>query len=390
VAASLGLVDRPRSTASIAALNFATVAVYADLYIPQPLLPLLSTEFGVRPATAGLTISVSVLMIALASFLYGSLSDSVGRKPVMVSSCLLLALPTLACAFATSFRSLLLFRALQGLLMPGVTAVAVAYIGDYYSGADLGPRVGGWIAASVAGGLTGRVLSGFLAAAFDWRAPFVFFGGLTLLGAAAIGRALPKGTAGESVRLAEAYRGMFRHFRNRRLVGSFLIGATVFFAFIGVFTYLPYYLTADPFRLSTALVSSVYLVYVAGVFTSIAIGRIAHRKGSRPVMAAGFLIAIAAVLSTLPHSLPAIIAALVVLCVGMFTVQSTAPAFVNANARGGKGAAGSLYVTFYYVGASLGSVLPGYAFQVWGWPGVAAACIGALLVGLVADVWLCA
>ena len=329
-------------------------------------------------------------MIALVSFLYGSLSDSVGRKPVMVSSCLLLALPTLACAFATSFRSLLLFRALQGLLMPGVTAVAVAYIGDYYSGADLGPRVGGWIAASVAGGLTGRVLSGLLAAAFDWRAPFVFFGGLTLLGAAAIGRALPKGTAGESVRLAEAYRGMFRHFRNRRLVGSFLIGATVFFAFIGVFTYLPYYLTADPFRLSTALVSSVYLVYVAGVFTSIAIGRIAHRRGSRPVMAAGFLIAIAAVLSTLPRSLPAIVAALVVLCVGMFTVQSTAPAFVNANARGGKGAAGSLYVTFYYVGASLGSVLPGYAFQVWGWPGVAAACIGALLVGLVADVWLCA
>jgi YNFM family putative membrane transporter len=372
------------------ALNFATVAVYADLYIPQPVLPLLSQEFGVRPATAGLTISVAVLMIALASFLYGSLSDSVGRKPVMVTSCLLLAAPTLACAFASSFRMLLLFRAAQGLLMPGVTAVAVAYIGDFYSGADLGPRVGGWIAASVAGGLTGRVLSGLLASWFNWRAPFLFFGILTLAGAAAIARGLPSGTGGETVRLAEAYRGMFRHFRNRKLAGSFLIGGSVFFAFIGVFTYLPYYLTADPFRLSTALVSSVYLVYVAGVFTSLAIGRLARRHGGRPVMAAGFLIAIAAVLATLPHSLPAIVSALVVLCVGMFTVQSTAPAFVNANARGGKGAAGSLYVTFYYVGASLGSFLPGYALQAWGWPGVAATCIGALVVGLVADIWLCA
>jgi YNFM family putative membrane transporter len=376
--------------AGIGALNFATVAVFSDLYIPQPVLPLLSREFGVLPATAGLTISVAVLMIALVSSLYGSLSDSVGRKPVMVASCLLLALPTMACAFAPTFHALLLFRALQGLLIPGVTAVAVAYIGDYYSGADLGPKVGGWIAASVAGGLTGRVLSGFLAAWFSWRAPFVFFGLLTLVGAAVIARGLPSRPAGESIRLADAYRGMLGHFRNRRLVGSFLIGGSVFFAFIGVFTYLPYYLTAAPFHLSTALVSSVYLVYVAGVFTSLAIGRISHRVGRRAVMAAGFLIAVLGILGTLPHFLPAIVLALVVLCVGMFTVQSTAPAFVNANARRAKGAAGSLYVTFYYVGASVGSVLPGYALQLWGWPGVAATCMAALFVGLAADIWLCA
>ena len=382
-------VSLPRAKGTIAALNFATVAVYSDLYIPQPILPLLSKEFGVRPATAGLTISVAVLMIALVSFLYGSLSDSVGRKPVMVTSCLLLAAPTLACAFAPSFRALLFFRALQGLLMPGVTAVAVAYIGDYYSGADLGPKVGGWIAASVAGGLTGRVLSGLLAAWFNWRTPFLFFGSLTVLGAVAIARGLPSGAASETVRLAQAYRGMLAHLRHRRLVGAFLIGGTVFFAFIGVFTYLPYYLTAAPFHLSTAVVSSVYLVYSAGVLTSLAIGRLSPRFGSRNVMAAGFLIGIGAVLATLPHFLPTIVAALVILCVGMFTVQSTAPAFVNANARGAKGAAGSIYVTFYYVGASLGSVLPGFALQSWGWPGVVAVCVGALVAGLLADIVLC-
>ena len=79
-------------------------------------------------------------------------------------------------------------------------------------------------------------------------------------------------------------------------------------------------------------------------------------------------------------ALPAIVLALVVLCVGMFTVQSTAPAFVNANARGAKGAAGALYVSFYYIG---------YAWQAWGWPGVAAACSAALCVGLAADAFLC-
>jgi len=182
---------------------------------------------------------------------------------------------------------------------------------------------------------------------------------------------------------------MFAHFRSRRLVGAFLIGGAVFFCFIGVFTYLPYYLTAPPFHLSTAIVSSVYLVYIAGVFTSLVSGRVSRTVGRRSLMAVGLAIACLGVLGTLVHSLPVIVLSLIVLCIGMFTVQSTAPAFVNATARGGKGAAGALYVTFYYVGASLGSVLPGHAWQAWGWGGVAASCIAALLVGLAADGWLC-
>ena len=379
----------PRAVATIAALNFATVAVYSDLYITQPILPLLTREFHVPPATAGLTISVVVLMIALVSSGYGSLSDSIGRKPVMVASCLLLAVPTLLCAFATSFSMLLVFRAFQGFLMPGVTAVAVAFIGDYFSEADLGPKVGGWIAASVAGGLTGRVLSGLLAAATNWRLPFLFFGLFTVLGAAALWKGLPPGQGLAGVKLGSAYRGMLTHFRNRRLIGAFIIGGGVFFSFIGVFTYLPYYLTAAPFHLSTALVSSVYLVYIAGVFTSLASGKLSRRIGRRATMATGLSIASAGVLGTLIHSLPAVVLSLVVLCIGMFTVQSIAPAFVNANAHGAKGAAGSLYVTFYYVGASLGSSLPGHAWQAWGWPGVAASCVAALLVGIAADAVLC-
>src|SRR5262249_56645202 len=103
-------ITSPVALASVGALNFATVAVYSDLYIPQPILPLLSREFHVPPATAGLTISVVVLMIALVSSGYGTLSDAVGRKPVMVTSCVLLAVPTLLCALATTFHMLLLFR----------------------------------------------------------------------------------------------------------------------------------------------------------------------------------------------------------------------------------------------------------------------------------------
>jgi YNFM family putative membrane transporter len=382
------LATRVHSRRAAAALTLATIAVYSDIYITQPILPLLSREFHVRPAAAGLTISVVVLMIALVSIPYGSLSDAVGRKPVMVGSLFLLGLPTLLCAAAPSFRVLLGFRALQGVLIPGVSAVAVAYLGDWFTAEELAPRVGGWIAASVAGGLTGRVVSGLLADWIHWRAPFVLFGLLTLAGAAGLARELPRG-AMPRPRLKIEPRDLTRHLANRRLVGAFVIGAGVFFCFIGVFTYLPYYLTAAPFHLSTAFVSSIYLVYVAGIFTSLGTGRLAPFVSPQALMAAGLSIAAVGVVGTLLRSIVLIVASLVVLCVGMFTVQSTAPAFVNANAESAKGAAGALYVSFYYVGATFGSILPGLAWQTWGWPGVAGACIAALAAGLVADVSLC-
>src|SRR5713101_8172241 len=311
-------VDKKKQRSVRLALSFAAIGFYADLYTTQPILPILSREFHVTASVAGLTISVLVLMIALMSAAYGFLSDTLGRKPVMVWSCALLVIPTLLCAVAPTFKVLLVFRALQGLLIPGVTAVAVAYLGDSYAEADLGPRVGGWIAASVVGGLTGRVFGGLLASWIHWRAPFVFFGLWTLVGAIALARTIPPRQRARTVRRGLAFRGMFGHFRNRRLLGSFVIGAGVFFATIGVFTYLPYYLTAPPFELSTAIVSSIYLVYLAGVVTSLINAKLTRRISGQKIMAIGLAIAALGVLITEVKSIPLVLLGLIVLCVGMF------------------------------------------------------------------------
>jgi YNFM family putative membrane transporter len=374
---------------SLLALNFAAVAVFSDLYITQPILPILSARFGVSPATAGLSVSIVVLAIAAVSPVWGSLSDAVGRRRVIVASTALLAVPTLLAALAPSFGVLLVFRALQGILIPGLTAVAVALLGDHFSGAPLAARVAGWIGATVVGGLSGRVLSGVIGTFLDWHAPFVLFGLLTAVAAILLARTLPESPRPASVRPLPDPREMLVHFRSRRLVGAFLIGGTVLFAFIAVFTFLPYYLTAPPFNLSTATVSSFYFAYVAGVITSLLVPRFSGRIRERSLMAIGLLVAAAGVAGTLLPSVPTIAASLVVICVGMFLVQATAPAFVNVNAASAKGAAGALYVTFYYLGASLGSYLPGLAFQRWAWPGVVGACLVSLAVALASDRWLC-
>lgn len=372
------------------ALYAAAAIVFADMYLTQPILPLLSREFEVAPAVAGLSVSVVVLLIALASTAYGPLSDTWGRKPIMVWSCLLLTGPTLLCALAPSFETLLFFRALQGLCIPGLTAVAVAYLGDVVEPAELGKSVGGWIAANVAGGLIGRVASGLITDFLGWRAAFGCFAAFTLVCALLLAVALPRDRVTSPHGWRRAYSEMLAHLRSRRLLGAFLIGGALFFGFIGIFTYLPYYLTGAPFYLSPGVVAFAYLSYIAGMIFSPLAGHLSGRISRRLLIAGGLVIAMAGIGLTLIPVLALIGVGLLVLCSGMFTAQGIAPAMVNTMAQQAKGSAGALYLMFYYIGGTLGAVIPGLAWQGFGWSGVAAVCLSALLLALLSDWFLCA
>jgi MFS transporter, YNFM family, putative membrane transport protein len=359
------------------------------MYLTQPVLPELSRDFGVGPAQAGLTVSAVVFAIAAASTSLGVLSDALGRRRVMVASAALLVLPTVACAFAPSFAALLVLRALQGIFIPGVTAVSVAYAGDRYPLDELPRVVAGIMGAAVAGGLLGRVMAGPVTAAFGWRATFLVGAAATAAGAAALARELAPSPARGSVQLRQAYAGVFSHLREPRLVGGFLVGTSLFFGWMGLFTFLPYHLTSPRYGLPTALVSSVYLVYAAGVVASPVAGRLAQRFSPRVVMAAGLAAGAVGAVATLARPLPIVILGLVVFVGGAYTAQAIAPSFVNASARMAKGAASALYLTFYYVGGTLGASLPGLAWQRFGWPGVVTACVAALAGAILADATLC-
>ncbi|HZO92689.1 MAG TPA: MFS transporter [Candidatus Baltobacteraceae bacterium] len=384
-----------RSAGVVLALYLVTVAVFADMYITQPLLPQLARDFGVDAATAGLTLSAVVLTTALASSAYGPLSDVLGRRPIMVGGAFALALATLACGFAPSLGALVGLRAAQGVLVPAVSALAVAYIADELSG-DAGLVIGGYMASSIVGGLVGRIGSGVLAGAYDWRAPFVALAAFTALGAAVLAAALPRATRARRPPharflpdLALSYAAMLRHVRDVRLAGAFAIGAALFFGFIGIFTYLPFALTGPPFGLSTAAVAWIYLAYLAGVVVSPIAGRLTGFVPRRLLIALGIVVAIAGMLMTLSAQLWVVVAGAVVMCAGMFVAQPVVPTFVAVNAGDAKGSAVALYQSFYYLGAMFGSAVPGLALERGGWNGVVAACASALVLALLADWLLC-
>lgn len=375
--------------AAIATLCFGTVAIISDIYIAQPILPLLSASFGVSPTVAGLAVSLNILALSFALLIYGPVSDYLGRKPVMVTTGFLLAIPTALIALTTSFPAFLTFRAVQGLFVAGIAAIAMAYITEEFPPARVGRVMGIYVSAMVASGLFGRVFGGMLAGFWGWRVTFVAFSLLNLLGSLLMLRFLPASrNFKRNTSLFASYSGMFGHFKNRRLVGAFLIAFTLFFTFTGTFTYVTFYLSAPPFNLSTVVLSLIFLVYVTGVISPVA-GALSGRLGRRAVIGFGLAVAALGILITLVGSLPVIIFGLALLCTGLFSTQPAASALVGDNAAVGKGSATALYLFSYYIGGSIGAVLPGFFWSSHGWPGVIASCFAAIIIAFLSLIALC-
>ena len=352
------------------------------MYLTQAILPTLARDFGVSPSTASLTVSVLILGIAVSSLVVGPVSDRVGRKPLLVGCALGLSAPSLFCAAAPTLPLLLGGRLLQGLLIPGLTAVSVAYIAEEFAPERVKMWLGGYIAATVLGGLLSRVTGSFLTATVGWRWAFVAGAAVTLLLGALLLSLRPSARFSASPGLFGAYGGMFTHLRTPRLVAGFSVGFALFFAFTAVFTYLPFYLEGPPFRFSQTATGLIYLVYTAGIVSSPLSSPLAARWSQRGVMIVSLTLVLLGNLGTLTAQPTLLIASLVLLCFGNFAAQGTATAFVATEAERYRGGSSALYLFAYYVGGGLGAFIPGLLLPRYGWHGVLVSTTLALLLGL--------
>jgi MFS transporter, YNFM family, putative membrane transport protein len=381
------------------ALFLGTAGVFADMYTTQAILPVLGRAFDLPPATAGLTVSAVVLAVAAGSLIAGPLSDRIGRKPVIVGASALLVVPTLLCGLAPTFGLLVAFRALQGLLMPGLTSVMIVYVNERFAVRWRGTAMGIYVGGQVLGGLLARGASATLTALFDWRRALMFFALPTAGGALALGLYLPKAPCPhhghqdarwldrpfpQEPRGPSLWDDVATHLRNGRLLATCAIGFALFFGFIGTFTYVPYYLTAAPFCVPQGSLGLVYLVWATGIFSPVA-GALAGRMGRLRTIAGSLGLACLGMLLTLIPSLPVIVLGLGLLALGMFTAIPGVNLLIGEVTTVARGTASALYLCCYYIGGSIGAVAPGLAWQHFAWPGVIMLCLCLALAALAAD-----
>jgi YNFM family putative membrane transporter len=361
--------------AAVAALAAAATAMFAIPYSTQAILPEIGADLDAGPAATGLTITVVVAGIAVGAWVMGPLSDRVGRRRVMAASCALLALPTALITLAPDLATLLVLRAAQGLLLPGLLTVATAYAYEAFAAARVPTVVGLYTAALILGGFLGRTGPALLVDDLGWRSSLAVLAAPALAAALLLRLVLPD--APPPARSSSPLTAVRAHLRNVPLLLNALAAGCTFIAFVGVFSIVAYRLESPVFGLSPEQVGLVYVVWLVGALTPVAV-RAAGRRGPRRLLPVFPVIGAVGLALASATWLPLVVVGLGVLAGGLFAMVGVAQLLVPQLAERDRGSAMSLHLTIYYLLGSLGPFALGLAWDAAGWAGTASLAFAAI------------
>jgi len=364
---------------------FALVsASFTNIYITQPVLPVLQAEFAADMVTVSFTVSAVILGIALSNLPFGILADRLPIKPIILTGGVLVALNGIICAVTHDLWILIGARFLQGIFLPALTTCLAAYLAKTIPDSRLTVVMGSYVSATVLGGMGGRLLGGWIHPPLHWRYAFVSAAALILIATFTALRALPPTEAGRSRR--QETTGFLTLLKRWEILLIYFCASGSFAIFSSVFNYLPFRLSTEPFHFSTQSTRTLYLVYVVGIFMGPTAGKISNRFGSGNTLIAGsVLLGLSLILILLP-SVPAVVTALLGICAGFFTVHAAAVGSLNRKLTSGQGRANALYVLFYYMGGWFGITGAGFAYKHGGWSLVVYICLFLLLIPLSAGI----
>ncbi len=350
----------------------------AALYGIQPLLPLLSRSLAISETASASLITWSLLAMAVGPLVSGWAMQRMAPRRLLRLCLLLLGLSELAFASGFGFGVLKLIRLFEGLLISGVLAATMTYI-ILVSG-TIRQTMGYYVAASVAGGLSGRIVAGFLSQAYPWPSYFLLLGGVTLVFGALTSLLPAEPAANPGAVRQGSWRGYLKTLQDARLLRLYGIVFLGFFAMTGLLNYMPFRLEALDATMGQGRIALYYLGFLLGLVVSVNAPRIAETLGglwptvvtSLVVMAGG------AMLAAVPSVL-AVFAAVTILTSGFFLIHAVISASLTEGTTIDAATVNSLYITIYYMGGAAGSYLPGLVYAGAGWSAFLVLISGLLL-----------
>lgn len=372
----------PGYALAVGSLMLAGLASFNSLYTTQALMPALTGDLGVRPATAALTVSAATGALALAIVPASVLSERFGRGRVIAISSLAAALVGLATPFAPTIGVLIVLRALQGLLLAGVPATAMAWLSEEIDPEFLPRAMGHYVAGTTIGGLSSRLIPSLALEFTSWRwalGSTALFGVtcavVMILLMPAQRRFFPKRLTFEG-----ETRAIIGHWTNPRLVMLFAVAFTAMGAFVSLYNFLGYRLTSPPFNLGSAQVGFVFLLYLFGTLASMVTGRIVHHLGRGRTLVLGALLCVLGLPLVLVGEIVTTLAGVAVFTFGFFVAHSTSSGWVGALATVHRAEATGTYLLCYYLGSSVLGYASGLVLGHWGWTGLVVWLLGLVVV----------
>jgi MFS transporter, DHA1 family, multidrug resistance protein len=274
-----------------------------DTYLPS--FPFIERDFGISVIQVQQTLSAYLFTFAFMTLFHGTLSDSFGRRPVILISLCIFTAASVGCALAQSFHQLLLFRAIQGFSAGAGMVVGRAIIRDSLEG-HAAQRLMSWVtmifglAPAVA-----PVVGGWLQGAFGWHSVFVF---LALYAAVLIVSCyfiLPETLPHPARQPFKLKPLAANYFHLGRSMPLFLLASAVALNFSGFFLYV---VSAPAFvynilGLGETQFAWLFVPGIAGVMIGAFLsGRVAGRLTQRRTVRIGYIVMFGAAIWNLAYS----------------------------------------------------------------------------------------
>lgn len=333
------------------------------------MLPTFATLFSISETQVNWLFAASTLALSFSLVPMAVLSESIGRKPVMMVG--LFSIPAISALMllGDSFIFLVACRALIGIALAAFAAVAVAYMAEELDKHAFSMAIGTYIAANSLGGIAGRISGGLLADNFSVDVAIEVMMVVTLIGVICVHYLLPKqrNFTPSSSSLRHQNRAIIGHFRNQRVWFAMLIGGLNFALFVNLYSVMGFRLVSAPHNVPVGLASLIFICYLGGTFSSRCAGHWSKRYSSILGMFLGAVVSMAGMWIAAFESLAAMLISLLLISFGAFFTHTLAYGWVGQNATQAKATATALYLVHYYVGGSLGGFLLLYCWQHGGW-----------------------
>jgi YNFM family putative membrane transporter len=231
----------------------------------------------------------------------------------------------------------------------------MAYVNEEFAPGIIGLVIGIYISGTTVGGLFSRLFVSTLTDHFSWHAAL---GAIGLIGGAItvwFWFSIPRSR--HFTRQKELPRhiiaGLRQNLRDPLIRKLYLIAFAIMGAFMALYIFISYPLMAPPYNFSQTAVGGIFLLYLVGTFSSTFMGGLADRHGNGKILCFSIAVMLAGAVVTLAASVVLKLLGVAIFTYGFFASHSAACSWVGKSAAGDKAQAASLYLLFYYCGASV-------------------------------------
>ncbi|MEH7889888.1 MFS transporter [Elizabethkingia meningoseptica] len=347
------------------------LSVFAQIYLFQPLLPMVSEHFQRSVGDSSLLVSSSTIGMALGLFFFAFKADDFSRKKLMVFSLLTSAILTIISVWIPSLPLLIAIGVIKGFVISGVSSVALAYLTEEVSVAIVGMAISMYISGNTIGGMSGRILATIIAGEMGWQKAVLIIGIESLLMGLIFWKFFPESRffVPQKINFSRKLKQMGKFISDPYMLRLYLIAALLMGVFVSVYNYLTFRLESPPFSLNHLFVAFIFLMYTFGVFGTMATSRLSQRFEQKYILRIFIITMLGGVCLLLSHNITLLIIGLALLTFSFFAVHTMASRLITLHAKEGKSSATSIYWLFYYFGSSILGSGTGYLLHATSWTG---------------------